>query len=195
MKMNDEWTDGSGKALSKIASILTKKEKAIHDNDEEYFSNPRLYIQDMNTGASVIITTDKDNVGGKTQGHGYRKCSSVRQRVPHKVSPKLQMSVLLDMIVGMLVPNEEDRIGPLGIAAYNRIAEAVMNAQNADDWMKNNGKNITHVKDIIERLSDMTWTERSGDSLLNVKIIPLHTIDTTFKNRMEGRITHEEKQV
>ena len=92
-----------------------------------------------------------------------------------------------------LVPNEEDRIGPLGIAAYNRIAEAVMNAQNADDWMKNNGKNITHVKDIIERLSDMTWTERSGDSLLNVKIIPLYTIDTTFKNRMEGRISHEEK--
>jgi len=171
------WTDGAGKALSKVASMLTKEEKDRHRNDEEYFSNPRMYVQDLNTGASVIVTTDGDNTGGKTQGHGYRKCSSVRQRIPHKVSPKLQMSVLLDMIVGILVPNEEDRIGPLGVAAYNRIAKAVIDAQNADDWMRDNGKNISQVKEIIERVSDMTWTERSGDSLLNVKIIPLNNAD------------------
>tara|TARA_R100001198_G_C5202077_1_gene190695 strand:- start:35 stop:631 length:597 start_codon:yes stop_codon:yes gene_type:complete len=169
---NMEWTDGVGKALSTLGSAISKQEKARHDKEEDYFSDPMLYVQDLNTGTSVLLVTD-DNEGGKTKGRGYRRCSSVRQRIPNKVPPKLQMSVLLDMVVGMLVPKEEDRMGPLGEAAYNRIASAMVEAQSAENWLKENGKHASRVNEIIEKLQDMTWTERSGDTLLNMRALKM----------------------
>jgi|TARA_R100000084_G_scaffold102408_3_gene57997 ribosomal protein S16 len=167
-----DWTDGSGKALSKVASVLNKQESAKQDKDKEYFSNPRLYIQDLNTGAAMMVIPE-EHEGGKTKGYGYRKCRPVMQRVAHKVPPKLQQAVLLDMLVGMLVPKDEDRVGPLAEAAYKRIGEAMIEAQQADDWLKEKAKHSDKVNEVIEKIQDMTWTERKGDTLLKVDIIPL----------------------
>jgi hypothetical protein len=190
---NMEWTDGVGKALSTLGSVISKQEKARHDKGEDYFSDPMLYVQDLNTGTSVLLVPD-DNEGGKTKGRGYRRCSSVRQRIPNKVPPKLQMSVLLDMVVGMLVPKEGDRMGPLGEAAYNRIANAMVEAQSAENWLKENGKHASRVNEIIEKLQDMTWTERSGDTLLNMRAIQMEEAVMSEKKILEtvGRPTQME---
>jgi len=182
---NMEWTDGVGKALSTLGSVISKQEKARHDKGEDYFSDPMLYVQDLNTGTSVLLVPD-DNEGGKTKGRGYRRCSSVRQRIPNKVPPKLQMSVLLDMVVGMLVPKEEDRMGPLGEAAYNRIASAMVEAQSAENWLKENGKHTSRVNEIIEKLQDMTWTERSGDTLLNMRALKMEEAVMSEKEILEA---------
>jgi len=182
---NMEWTDGVGKALSTLGSVISKQEKARHDKGEDYFSDPMLYVQDLNTGTSVLLVPD-DNEGGKTKGRGYRRCSSVRQRIPNKVPPKLQMSVLLDMVVGMLVPKEEDRMGPLGEAAYSRIASAMVEAQSAENWLKENGKHVSRVNEIIEKLQDMTWTERSGDTLLNMRALKMEEAVMSEKEILEA---------
>lgn len=166
------WTDGSGKALTKVASMLTKKENKEHSMEEEYYSDPRLYVQDLNTGSAIMVVPE-EHEGGKTHGRGYRKCKSVRQRIPHKVSPKLQVAVLLDMLVTQLVPKGEDRISPLAEAAYRRIAEAMLEAQEANVWLKENAKHSSKVNEMIERIQEMTWVERKGDSLLKVEIITL----------------------
>ena len=178
--MNEEWTDGSGKALSKVASMLTKEENQRHTKDDDYFSDPRLYVQDLNTGAALMITPETHE-GGKTQGRGYRKCKSVRQRMPNKVSPKLQVSVLLDMLVAQLVPKGEDRVGPLAEAAYRRIVDAMLEAQQADDWLKQNAKHSKKVNEMIERLQEMTWVERKGDSLIKVDIVKLDEAKMTVE--------------
>ena len=182
---NMEWTDGVGKALSTLGSVISKQEKARHDKREDYFSDPMLYVQDLNTGTSVLLVPD-DNEGGKTKGRGYRRCSSVRQRIGTKFPPKLQVTVLLDMIVGMLVPKEEDRMGPLGEAAYNRIAGAMIEAQSAENWLKENGKHASKVNEIIEKLQDMTWTERSGDTLLNMKALKMEEAVMNEKEILEA---------
>tara|TARA_B100000676_G_C17670651_1_gene626199 strand:+ start:75 stop:671 length:597 start_codon:yes stop_codon:yes gene_type:complete len=182
---NMEWTDGVGKALSTLGSVISKQEKARHDKGEDYFSDPMLYVQDLNTGTSVLLVPD-DNEGGKTKGRGYRRCSSVRQRIGTKVPPKLQVTVLLDMVVGMLVPKEEDRMGPLGEAAYNRIANAMIEAQSAENWLKENGKHASKVNEIIEKLQDMTWTERSGDTLLNMKALKMEEAVMNEKEILEA---------
>ena len=55
---NMEWTDGTGKALSKFASELTKQEKNRRDSKEEYYADPHLYVMDLKTGAATLIETD-----------------------------------------------------------------------------------------------------------------------------------------
>tara|TARA_R110002012_G_scaffold85141_10_gene212425 strand:- start:281 stop:868 length:588 start_codon:yes stop_codon:yes gene_type:complete len=173
MNMDEKiWTDGSGKALSKVASMLTKKENERHSKEDEYYSDPRLYVQDLNTGSAIMVVPE-EHEGGKTHGRGYRKCKSVRQRIPHKVSPKLQIAVLLDMLVTQLVPKGEDRLSPLAEAAYRRIAQAMLEAQEANDWLKENAKHSSKVNEVIEKIQDMTWVERKGDSLLKVDIVTL----------------------
>ena len=64
---NMEWTDGVGKALSTLGSVISKQEKTRHDKREDYFSDPMLYVQDLNTGTSVLLVPD-DNEGDKTEG-------------------------------------------------------------------------------------------------------------------------------
>jgi len=176
LKKMENWTDGSGKALSRVATILTKEENTRHDISVEYFSNPRLYVQDLNTGAALMVVPE-EHEGGKTKGFGYRKCRSVNQRITHKVPPKLQLAILLDMIMKTLVPEGEDRAGPLAEAAYKRIAEAMIEAQQADDWLQKKAKHSVRVNEMIERIHNMTWTERKGDSLLKVEIIALENAE------------------
>lgn len=175
------WTDGSGKALSALAKAMTSIERESHSKESEYYSDPMLYVKDLNTGSAVMLVPSS-NESGKTHGRGYRKCSMVRQRIPHKVPPKLQIAVLLDMLVGMLVPKGEDVTGPLGKAAYKRIAQAMVKAQNADSWLKNNAKHSASVQEVMGQLLDMTWSERAGDSLLNMVALPLDGMDVTMKD-------------
>ena len=119
-----EWTDGAGKVLAALGSTLTKAEKAAHHADDTYATDPMLMVTDLLTGANVLVQTEA-HTGGRTQGNGYKKEAAYEQRIPMKVPMNLQRNILLDMVVSMLVPKEEDRIGPLGKAAYERIAKAI----------------------------------------------------------------------
>ena len=184
------WTDGSGKALSNLAKAMTSMEREKHSKESEYYSDPMLFVKDLNTGSSVMLVPSSDDTG-KTHGRGYRRCSMVRQRIPNKVPPKLQIAVLLDMLVGMLVPKGEDVTGPLGKAAYRRIAEAMVKAQNADSWLKNNAKHAASVQEVMGQLLEMTWTERAGDSLLNMIALPLDGANVTMED-LQGMVIDEQ---
>lgn len=165
-----EFSDGCGKALKKLGALLEKAENDRREPDEDYFADPNLCVIDLTTGETIIISP-ADNHGGKTQGRGYRKCAQVEQRIPHRVPPSLQMAVVLDMLVPML--SGGNRVGPLAQAAYDRIAQAMVEAQQTDDWLKENGKHVKAVKEILSKIQDMTWTTRKGDSLLNVEFISI----------------------
>jgi hypothetical protein len=49
----------------------------------------------------------------------------------------------------------------------------MLEAQEANDWLKENAKHSSKVNEVIERIQDMTWVERKGDSLLKVDIVTL----------------------
>lgn len=193
MKQAEEldWSDGTGKALSKLGSIISKQEKNRHDIDDDYRADPAVLITDLNTGASVVLQTEPHK-GGKTDGHGYRKCKSVRQRIPHKVPPTLQANVMLDMLVKQFVPDDApaDQVGPLAEAAYRRIADAILEAQEkcldtdkelAAHWKEHYSKHGERVSEVVQRIKDMTWVTRAGDTLLKVEAIPceMATIDVS----------------
>ena len=44
-----EWTDGTAKALKKLASAIEKQEKDRHTPDEDYYSNPELPPAEIHT--------------------------------------------------------------------------------------------------------------------------------------------------
>ena len=49
-----EWTDGTAKALKKLASAIERQAKSRHTPDEDYYSNPELMVLDMLTGSTVM---------------------------------------------------------------------------------------------------------------------------------------------
>jgi len=177
------WTDGAGKVLSKLAAVIHKQEMTRADRDSDSFSDPLLVVQDLRTGTTVMLAT-KPHEGGKTHGHGYRRCPDVEQRIPHKVPPGLQMGVLIDMLVRMMVPKDapDDEVGPLVEAAINRIAEAMEEAREqtintdkelATHWKERYAKHKPAVEAAISRLKDMTLSTRAGDTLVQVEGIPI----------------------
>ena len=174
---NVEWTDGAGKVLSTLGALLSKAEKASNPDDVTYTSDPRLMVMDLETGATVMVQTEP-HTGGRTQGHGYRKEAGWEQRIPMKVPLTLQRNILLDMIVGMLVPEGSDEAGPLGKAAYTRIAEALKegleNNINTDEdlakyWKKKYAKHAKLVDEISAQINDMTKTKMTGAMLCKMQ--------------------------
>ena len=174
-----EWTDGAGDSLIKLGREIKKVEKTRHDINEEYFGDGQYIVMDMETGSAVILQT-KPHEGGKTQGHGFRRCKMVTQRIPHKVPTSLKVGVLLDMLVAMLAKGDET--GPLAEAAYQRIVNAMLEAQEksistdkelAVHWKKRYAKHKEKVDEMIEKINEMTWTERAGDALTCIEAIPL----------------------
>ena len=201
-----EWTDGAGKALTKIGQVIHKQEMARADRNGDTYSDPQLLIQDLVTGTTVVLNTQAHS-GGKTDGHGYRRCPDVRQRIPHKVPPGLQVGILLDMLVKMIVPSDAppEKVGPLAEAAYNRIAEAMVEAQEkcidtdkelAKHWKDEYAKHKQAIEIVVQNIKDMTWTTRAGDTLVKLEAIPIGmaTLDATelveakldaFKNQQQ----------
>tara|TARA_R100000008_G_C3586789_1_gene173101 strand:+ start:5004 stop:5612 length:609 start_codon:yes stop_codon:yes gene_type:complete len=177
------WTDGAGKALSKLAAVIHKQEMARADREGDTFSDPQLLVQDLLTGTTILLNTEP-HTGGKTDGHGYRRCPDVRQRIPHKVPTGLQVGVLLDMLVKMIVPADAppEQVGPLAQAAYGRIADAMIEAQEkaistdkelAKHWKEQYAKHKEAVESVVQDIKDMTWSTRAGDTLVKVEAVPM----------------------
>ena len=177
------WTDGAGKALTKLAAVIHKQEMARADREGDTFSDPVLLVQDMHTGTTILLQTEWHE-GGKTDGHGYRRCPDVRQRIPHKVPPGLQVGVLLDMLVKMIVPSDAppEQVGPLAKAAYQPIADAMIEAQEqaissdkelAAHWKEQYAKHKEAVESVVQDIKDMTWSPRAGDTLVKVEAVPI----------------------
>jgi hypothetical protein len=177
------WTDGAGKALSKLAAVIHKQEMARADRDGDTFSDPQLLVQDLLTGTTILLNTEP-HTGGKTGGHGYRRCPDVRQRIPHKVPPGLQVGVLLDMLVRMIVPSDAppEQVGPLARAAYDRIAAAMLEAQEqaistdkelTKHWKEQYANHKKAVESVVQDIKDMTWSTRAGDTLVKVEAVPM----------------------
>jgi len=197
------WTDGAGKALSKLAAVIHKQEMARADREGDTFSDPSLLVQDLNTGTTILLQPQWHE-GGKTDGHGYRRCPDVRQRIPHKVPPGLQVGILLDMLVRMIVPSDAppEQVGPLAQAAYERIAEAMLEAQEkaintdkelAAHWKNHYAKHKEAVEVVVKSIKDMTWSTRAGDTLVKMEAVPMEMaiMDVSAlleKNPVEGMI-------
>tara|TARA_R110002020_G_scaffold216353_5_gene423971 strand:- start:3934 stop:4560 length:627 start_codon:yes stop_codon:yes gene_type:complete len=176
-----EWTDGTGKALATLGAAITKQEKEIRDDSEEYFSDPEIMVMDMLTGSTVMIQTEP-HTGGRTHGRGYKREKSWEQRIPMKVPLTLQRNILLDMVVGMLVPEDSDEVGALGKAAYTRIAEALKEGMEmsistdkdlAKHWKDKYAKHSKLVTQVSEQINDMTITKMSGRQQIRVQAVPV----------------------
>ena len=176
-----DWTDGAGKVLATLGGILSKAEKESHDADEVYTSNPSLMVIDLETGATALLETEPHE-GGRTQGQGYKKEAAYDQRIPMKVPMNLQRNILLDMIVSMLVPKESERIGPLGKAAYERIAQALKDGLElsistdgdlARYWKSRYANHADLVTQLSEQINDMTVTTVTGKALCKMRAVPI----------------------
>ena len=176
-----EWTDGVGKALATLGAEITKAEKTRHADDEEYFSDPSLMVMDMDTGSTVMIQTEP-HTGGRTKGRGYRKEAGWEQTIPMKVPLTLQRNILLDMLVGMLVPKGSDEAGPLGKAAYARIAEALKEGLEmsistdkdlAKHWKDKYAKHAKLVDEISAQINELTLTKMTGRQQIRVEAVPV----------------------
>jgi len=162
-----EWTDGTGKALSKLASELTKQEKKRRDPKQEYYADPQLYVMDLKSGAAMLIETDKENTKGKTHGRGYRKCAEVQQRMPAKFPKKNVMARLLAMAIRNFVPTETDP-AHYSVVVENAIKDIAKMLTNDSEWNIEEEKHSAALNKAIDKLMDETISTRAGDTLLNV---------------------------
>jgi len=94
----------------------------------------------------------------------------------------LQRNILLDMIVGMLVPEGSDEVGVLGKAAYTRIAEALKEGLEmsistdkdlAKHWKEKYAKHAKLVDEVSAQINDMTMTKMSGRQQIRVEAVPV----------------------
>jgi hypothetical protein len=99
-----------------------------------------------------------------------------------KVPMALQRNVMLDMIVSMLVPKEDDIVGPLGEAAYERIAEALKEGLEksistdkdlAKYWKMRYANHAKLIGEVSDRINDMTITQMKGKAIARMEAIPL----------------------
>jgi|TARA_R110000803_G_scaffold103264_7_gene171376 histone H3/H4 len=165
-----DWTDGAGASLQKVGGILKKAEKERHDANEDYFSNPRILVMDLDTGSSFVIRT-KHEEGGKTKGYGYRRCSSVRQRITAKLPTKKIIARLVRMAIRSFVPKDapSEQYSVVVQKAIEDIA-----AEIADDskWEASDDKYGSAVTAAVTDILGHTWTDRAGDSITCIEAIP-----------------------
>tara|TARA_R110002051_G_scaffold42888_1_gene87566 strand:- start:1595 stop:2215 length:621 start_codon:yes stop_codon:yes gene_type:complete len=180
-----DWTDGAGKVLAALGGILSKAEKEKHDAAEVYTSNPSLMVIDLETGATALLETEPHE-GGRTQGQGYKKEAAYDQRIPMKVPMSLQRNILLDMIVSMLVPKDSEQMGPLGNAAYERIAQALKDGLEhsistdgdlAKYWKERYANHADLVTQLSEQINDMTLTTVTGKAFCKMSATPLTDVE------------------
>jgi hypothetical protein len=166
-----DWTDGTAKALKVAASQIEKREKSLHDKHEDYYADPQLMLMDMTTGSSVMLTTEP-HTGGKTHGHGYRRCAAVEQRIPRKLPMKRVMRRLLRMAIRNFVPTDADpdEMSPVVKKALKDIAAII-----ADDSIEDDDKHEAALDAALEKILGHTMSTRSGDTLLKMQAIPLST--------------------
>ena len=168
-----EWTDGVGKTLKTIGALIEKKERASHDVDDDYVSDPQILIKDLKTGSELFIMTG-DVEGGKTLGHGYRKCKSVVQTVRSKLPTKKIIGRLMSLVIRNFVPTDapEEQYSAMVGNAIEEVARSLADDEQWDDNVEDYGPAVSKaISDLLEH----TTTRRAGDSLLNVKVAPLVT--------------------
>tara|TARA_B110001452_G_scaffold262705_1_gene263088 strand:- start:411 stop:995 length:585 start_codon:yes stop_codon:yes gene_type:complete len=170
--MKQEWTDGIAKVLKTIATPIGAQEKERHNADEDYYADPQLYIQDLVTGASVMITTDTSNTTGKTGGNGYRSCSAVTQRMTSKLPTKKIVGRLVSMMVRNFVPvDASPEVYSTMVAKF--IDDTAKEIANESKWSPDDTKHADAVNKAISDLLEHTVSTRAGDTLLNVKATPM----------------------
>lgn len=192
------WTNGVGKFLKDFGEKIMKEERTIEIEDE-ITSNPQLLILDLLSGESVILASKDDN--NRTKNAGYIRRPDVVQRIPHKIPPTLVQNVLLDMIVPMLAKQigEEKKLdyeveenwSPLIKAAYTRITESILEAQEnqiknkkiAKVWKENNAKHKKEIQIVVDKLTESTLTKKNGDMICNYGIEQMEP--------MHQRVLHE----
>jgi hypothetical protein len=187
--VNDmEWTDGVGKALGKLASVLNKEEKGRHADTEDYYADPHVYVMDMNTGAAVLLEVDTENAKGKTHGRGYRRCAQVQQRMPSKFPQKKVMSRLLSMAIRNFVPEDTDP-AYYSVVVNKAIEDIAQMLTDDSEWNVDDEKHSPALNKAISKLMDMTLSNRAGDTLINIKVTPVETamMDTSaiVENKQE----------
>jgi hypothetical protein len=168
-----EWTDGVGKALSSLGSAISKAERAKRDDGEDYFADPHLLVQDLTTGTTVLLRTE-EHEGGKTQGRGYRRCSSVTQRIHVSIPTKKVMSRLLAMAIRNFVPKDSDAatVGPVVQKAVDDIAAIIL---DESEWDTTTADHAPALNAALNQILGTTERKRAGDTLLKVEAIPMST--------------------
>jgi len=174
------WSEGIGKMIENYGKQLvkTERENVISDN---VLGNPQALVIDMETGEWSLLGKPEGLDGGRTQGHAYRRLVDSQQHLPFKVSPTLQLSVLLDMIVPMLAPEQGEELdydnpdnwSPLVKAAYRRIGDAILEAsemnlkpkEQAKMWKERHAKHRKAIDAVLASVREKTLTTKSGDMI------------------------------
>jgi len=170
--MNEqEWTDGAGSALQKAGSALKKAEKERHDADEDYYSNPRILVMDLDSGASMILRTSRDG-NSKTKGYGYRRCSAVKQRITAKLPTKKIIARLARMAIRSFVPTDAPP-EQVSVVVKSAIEDIAAQIANEEGWSAEDDKYGVAVTNAVNELMGHTWTTRAGDSLVSMEAIPV----------------------
>jgi len=165
-----EWTAGTGKALSKLGAELHRAElKAEPDVDIE--GDPVLLVQDLTTGTSVVMMTEPHE-GGKTHGHGYRRCRDVRQRVPAALPTKKLIGRLARMAVRNFVPKDADP-EQYSIIVQRAIEDIAAELADESVWSIEDDKFGNAIGAAVTAMLDLTWKVRKGDTLLRMEAYPL----------------------
>lgn len=168
--LNEEWTDGVGKALKVVGGIVERKERETHQHDDTYVSDPEILIMDLRTGASLLLVTE-EHEGGKTHGHGYRKCKSVMQNIPSKLPTKKVIGRLVSMIVKNFVPTNAPP-EQYSVLVSKAIADIAAELADESKWNASTDKHAVAVNKAISDLLSHTMSRRAGDSLLKMKVAP-----------------------
>jgi len=170
--MNEqEWTDGAGSALQKAGGALKKAEKERHDADEDYYSNPRILVMDLDSGASMILRTSRDG-NTKTKGYGYRRCSAVTQRITAKLPTKKIIARLARMAIRSFVPTDAPP-EQISVVVKSAIEDIAAQIANDEEWSAEDDKYGVAVTKAVNELMGHTWTTRAGDSLVSMEAIPV----------------------
>lgn len=172
------WTDGSGTALKKAGALLSKIEKDMHDADEDYYSDPHILVVDMKTGASMTIGTERKETG-KTNGHGYRRCKQVRQRVTAKLPTKKIMSRLLKIAIRNFVPKDAPD-DEYSIVVKNAIEDIAREMADESKWSSSDEKYATAITAAMGDILGETWMTRAGDTCTSFAIEGVATTEFDF---------------
>jgi len=179
------WTDGVGKALKKLGAEIEKREKALRLPDEDYYADPHLMVMDLNSGTTVIIQTEPHS-GGKTHGHGYRRCASVEQRILRALPVKRIIRRLLRMAIRNFVPTDTDP-AYYSVVVENAIDDIAKMLTDDSEWSIEEEKHAPALKKAIDKLMDETISTRAGDTLLNVMFTEVETAMMDVSAIMENK--------
>ena len=148
--MKQEWNDGIAKVLKTIAGPIAKQEKERHNADEDYYADPQLYIQDLVTGA-------------------------VTQRMTAKLPTKKIVGRLVSMMVRNFVPKDASpEVYSTMVAKF--IEDTAKEITNESKWSPDDAKYADAVNNAISDLLEHTVSTRAGDTLLNVKAVPMNAM-------------------